>query len=139
MRYKMVAVIGLFCLLAAVDARATDWSSVIQSPESEVLVDMDSYSSAAGLPLISTQTKFKSAQTYRQQQTTWHYLRTTSQAQFNCTQHSVRNVDIAFYNAQDQLLGHKKGNKAFEKVQPNSVNQQLESLVCEVYKMVGGQ
>jgi hypothetical protein len=139
MRYKMANLIGMLCLLTAFDALAVDWSSVIKTQDTEVLVDMDSYSSAAGLPYISTQSKFKTEQTYYHQQTTWLYLRKTSRAQFNCAQHTVRNLAVTFYSASNQRLGREKENKTFEKVDPGSVNQQLESLVCQVYKMVGGQ
>lgn len=132
--YLLVA--GLCCnnLLAA----AADWTSISKTNQDEMLVDMDSYNETAGLPYISTKTLFVQPQNYRKNGFKFSYRESHTTSQFNCSQHTVKNSAKQFFDAHKKLVGSEKDDDAFKPIVASSKDSSLESLVCQVHKMVGG-
>jgi len=124
------------------EASAADWTSISKTKQAEVMVDMDSYNETDGLPYISTKTLFVQPQNYRKNTLKFSYRESHTTSQFNCTQHTVKHSATQFFdqnnNLNKKLVGNEKGDDVFKPVVIGSKDAALESLVCQVHKMVGG-
>lgn len=90
------------------------------------------------MPYISTKTQFIKPQNYHKDALTFSYVESQSTSQFNCTQHSIKTHTTQFFDANKKLVGNQKADAAFKPVVAGSKDAALESLVCQVHKMVGG-
>ena len=133
-RYLLAAI--LCC--GSLQVIAADWTSISKTKHAKILVDMDSYNETDGLPYISTKTLFIQPQNYRKNGLKFSYKESHSTSQFNCTEHTVKNSTTQFFT-QQKLVGSEKGDNAFKPIIAGSKEASLESLVCQVHKMVGGQ
>lgn len=127
----------IFCC-AVFEAVAADWTSISQDKNSEMLVDMDSYNESDGLPYISSKTLFLKPQNDRKNGLNFSYSESRSTTQFNCTLHTFKDNATQFYSANKKLVGNKKSDGLFKPISAGSKYAALESLVCQVHKMVGG-
>jgi hypothetical protein len=114
-------------------AYATEWERIIDKPSDMIFVDLDSYSSKNGYPSMLIKTVSKSAV---------HHLNKNSlkpetkiyRAQFDCAQHLVKKMEAN----KNVLAPVEYSSNQFKPVLPQSLDQEIESLVCQVHKMVGG-
>jgi len=134
--YRYLFAAALCC--SSLQAIAADWTSISKTNKAEMLVDMDSYNEKDGQPYISTKTLFTQPQNYRNNSLKFSYRESHSTSQFNCTQHTVKNSATQFFDVNKKLVGSEKGDAAFKPVIAGSKDAALESLVCQVHKMVGG-
>ena len=134
--YRYLLAATLCC--NSLQAIAADWTSINKTKQAEMLVDMDSYNETDGLPYISTKTLFTQPQNYRNNSLKFSYRESHSTSQFNCTQHTVKNSVKQFVDVTKKLVGSEKGDDSFKPVVAGSKDAALESLVCQVHKMVGG-
>ena len=133
-RYLLAAI--LCC--SSIQAISADWTSINKTKQAEMLVDMDSYNETDGLPYISTKTLFVQPQNYRKNVVKFSYKESHTTSQFNCTEHTVNNSATQFFDVNKKLVGNEKGDAFFKPVVAGSKDAALESLVCQVHKMVGG-
>ncbi len=133
-----VCLLPLMISCSIFEASAADWTSISKTKQEEVLVDMDSYNESAGMPYISTKTLFAKPQNYRKNALHFSFIESHSTSQFNCTQHTIKTNAIQFFDASKKLVSSEKGDAAFKPVIAGSKDAVLESLVCQVHKMVGG-
>ncbi|MES2580864.1 MAG: surface-adhesin E family protein [Pseudomonadota bacterium] len=131
-------------LLAAIscctifEAAAADWTSISKTKQNEMLVDMDSYNESAGIPYITAKTVFLMPQNYRKNAFKFSYKESHSTSQFNCALHTFKTNATQFFDANKKLVGSEKGDDSFKPIVAGSKDASLESLVCQVHKMVGG-
>lgn len=116
---------------------AADWTSISKTKQDELLVDMDSYNESAGIPYISTKTLYVKPQNYRNKVSKFSYSESHSTTQFNCSAHTYKINSTQFYSANKKLVGSEKGDISFKPIIAGSKDAALESLVCQVHKMVG--
>ena len=129
--------------ISSLQAIAADWTSISKTKQGEILVDMDSYNETLdnemhALPYISTKTLFVQPQNYRKNALKYSYRESRTTSQFNCTEHTVKNSATQFFDVHKKLVGSEKGDDIFKPVVAGSKDASLESLVCQVHKMVGG-
>ena len=129
---------GIFFGCTTFGALAADWTSISKTKQDEVLVDMDSYNESAGIPYISTKTLYVKPQNYRKNALKFSYSESHSTTQFNCSAHTYKINSTQFYSANKKLVGREKGDISFKPVTVGSKHAALESLVCQVHQMVGG-
>ena len=137
-RHACICAVGIVVCCTIFEAAAADWTSISKTKQDEVLVDMDSYNESAGIPYISTKTLYVKPQNYRQNSLKFSYSESHATTQFNCNAHAYKINSTQFYSANKKLLGSEKGDMSFKPVTAGSKNAALESLVCQVHKMVGG-
>lgn len=118
---------------------AADWESIAQTASYEMLVDIDSFNVEAGHPYMTANTVYKTTQTYDGHGVKFNYLTKHTTTQFNCQAHTYKQLKTLYYNANQRVVGHTKAQAQFNKIIPNSTMATLESLVCQVHKMVGGE
>lgn len=134
---------GIYLLAAiscctVLEAVAADWMSISKTKQDEMLVDMDSYNESAGMPYITAKTVFLTPQNYRKNALKFSYAESHFTSQFNCTLHTFKNNSMQFYDINKKLVGSEKGDSSFKPIIAGSKDASLESLVCQVHKMVGG-
>lgn len=132
------ATIFLLLLFLAVEVYAVDWSTVIKNKDASIAVDMDSYDEPQGYPSIITRTKFIKPQTTEISTKKVSYVAQLAMPQFNCMAHQIKIPTIDMLNKQDKKVATDTSKNQFAPVMPDSVDAQLEGLVCQVHKMVGG-
>ncbi len=130
--------VGIVLCCTVFDASAADWTSISKTKQYEVLVDMDSYNESAGIPYISTKTLYVKPQNYRKNALKFSYSESHSTTQFNCSAHTYKINSTQFYSANKKLVGSEKGDIFFKPITAGSKDTELESLVCQVHQMVGG-
>lgn len=130
--------VGVVLCCASFEAAAADWTSISKDKQSEILVDMDSYNESDGLPYIVSKTQFFKPQIYRKNALEFSYTESLSTTQFNCALHTFKNNSTLFYNASKKRVGSEKNDFSFKPIMAGSKYIPLESLVCQVHKMVGG-
>jgi len=134
--YRYLLAATLCC--SSIQAIAADWTLISKTKQAEMLVDMDSYNEKDGLPYISTKTLFVKPQNNSKNALKFSYKESHTTSQFNCTEHTVKNSATQFFDANKKLVGNEKGDAFFKPVIAGSKDAALESLVCQVHKMVGG-
>lgn len=130
--------VGAMLCCTVYKAAAADWTPISKTKQHEVLVDMDSYNESAGMPYISTKTRYVKPQIYQKSLIKISYSESHSTAQFNCSAHTYKINSTQFYGANKKLIGSEKGDISFKPITADSKEAELESLVCQVHKMVGG-
>jgi hypothetical protein len=120
------------------EAAAADWTSISKTKQDEILVDMDSYNESAGIPYVNTKTLFVKPQNYRKNALKFSYTESHSTTQFNCALHKFKTNATQFFDQNKKLVGSEKGDDSFKPITAGSKDTSLESLVCQVHKMVGG-
>lgn len=131
--------LGAVLCSTVIQAVAADWTIISKTKQEEVLVDMDSYNSAAGIPYISSKTLFVRPQTYRNGALHFRYTAIETTTQFNCAAHTYKNNASQFYNVNKTLVGRENGDSSFKPITSGSKQAAVASLVCQVHQMVGGQ
>lgn len=126
---------ALLCLLCQ-HAYATEWEKIIQENEVQIYADLDSYTETLGNPSLTTKAVFKSPQAIPGENNK-NYVIKIRNSLFNCKEHSIKDLSVAFYSKDNKLL-HRTKNTAFRPTNANKIDQQIESLTCHVQKMVGG-
>ena len=131
-------------LLCASSALAADWESIIKTPQYEILVDIDSFNVRDGYPFIEAKKVFKTPQRYQYKGNYFMVLEHHSVTQFDCKLHRYKELGADYYNQDNQhkalqLVHHQNPSTVFQPVINNTNHAALESLVCQVHKMVGGQ
>ena len=119
-------------------AHAVDWSTVIKSKDAIIAVDMDSYDETNGYPAIITRTKFTKAQTTELNAKKVSYIEQRAMPQFNCSTHQIKTTKLYLFDKQGKKVAAVLNKDQFSQVIADSNDAQLESLVCQVHKMVGG-
>lgn len=133
-----VYLLAIISCCSIFEATAADWTSISKTNQDEMLVDMDSYNESAGMPYITAKTVFLKPQNYRKNALKFSYIESHATTQFNCALHTFRNHSTQFYDANIKLIGHTKGDDSFKPIVVGSKDAALESLICQVHKMVGG-
>lgn len=133
-----ICLLSVITCCSVLEVSAADWTSISKTKQDEVLVDMDSYNELAGIPYISTKTQFVNPQNYRKNALTFSYTESHSTSQFKCAQHTMKINATQFFDANKKHVGSEKGDDVFKPVFAGSKDAALESLVCQVHKMVGG-
>ncbi|WP_047540457.1 surface-adhesin E family protein [Methylotenera versatilis] len=133
-----IYILSFLSFCTALEAVAADWTSISKTKQEEMLVDMDSYNESAGMPYITTKTLFLKPQNYRKNALKFIYSESHSTTQFNCALHTFKTNAMQFFDANKKLVGSEIGDDFFKPVAANSKDAALESLVCQVHKMVGG-
>lgn len=136
---KIQFLIGMVLLTTCINATAAEWNSVINKTDYEILVDIDSYNVAEGYPYILTKTIFKNPQPYSSQKKLGNYQYQLKNTLFNCKQPMYKVTSNDFYNNKNKLLISEKPAKEFMPIISGSDEFSVGQLVCQVYKMVGGQ
>ncbi len=119
-------------------AHAVDWSNVIKNQDANIAVDMDSYDEAKGYPSIITKTRFTKPQTIDVNAKKVIYIEQRAMPQFNCNTHQIKTPTIDMFDKHGKKVTTDTSKNLFTPVMAGSVDAQLESLVCQVHKMVGG-
>jgi hypothetical protein len=136
---KKKLLLGTVLLSTCINALAVEWNSIVKKPNYEILVDIDSYDVVAGYPYILTKTIFKKSPSYSSHATLVNYQYQLKKTQFNCKQAMYKVTSIDFYNKKNKLLISEKPTKEFIPIISSSDEFSVGQLVCQVYKMVGGQ
>lgn len=112
--------LSILFILSSNQLWATEWEKIIQTKQEVIYVDSDSFDQTDNLPSMIV----KHAQSKQPSATLLRY-------QFNCSQHMFRTLDAT--------NGLKLTTKPlFKPIQANSQAQQIESLTCQIHKMLGG-
>jgi len=133
---KVAMLCGL--LTFTINAHAVDWSTVIKNKDAIIAVDMDSYDETSGYPAIITRTKFTKPQTTELSAKKVSYMEQRAMPQFNCSTHQIKITKLYLFDKQEKKVATILNKDQFTQVIADSSDAQLESLVCQVHKMVGG-
>lgn len=124
--------------MTALPSFAADWETIITTSDYDVIVDLDAYNVLDGLPFITSNTRYKTTQPFHVRSVQFAYIQKHITMQFDCDAHTYKHLKTVYFNQQMQLVGRAKAQTNFYAVQPNTTVASLESLVCQVHKMVGG-
>ena len=112
--------LGIVLVFSSNQLMATEWEKIIQTKQEVIYVDSDSFDQTDNLPSMIV----KHARTKQPSGSLLRY-------QFNCSQHLFRTLEAT--------NGLKLTTKpSFKPIQANSQVQQIESLTCQIHKMLGG-
>jgi hypothetical protein len=128
----------LMLLTFSINALGADWSTVIKNKDSVIAVDMDSYDETSGYPAIITRTKFSKVQTTELSAKKVSYIEQRAMPQFNCSTHQIKTTKLYLFDTKGKKIATVLNKDQFTLVIADSSDAQLESLVCQVHKMVGG-
>ena len=128
----------IILFFSATHIQAADWETIVKTPEYEILVDIDSFNVDKGLPYITANTAYKTTQNYQKNNVKFSYLTKHITTQFNCQTHIYKQLNRVYYNKNNTVVARAKGQASFNAIIPKSSIAALESLVCQVHKMVGG-
>jgi hypothetical protein len=129
---------SIIFLTVSNQACAADWSTVIKNQGFIISVDMDSYDETQGYPSIVTKTRFKKPETTEINSKKISFLEQRATPQFNCLTHQIKTPSIDMLDKRGKTVATDTSKNAFSPVATGSIDAQLESLVCQVHKMVGG-
>lgn len=132
------ATISWILFTLTINAYAVDWSTVIKNKDAIIAVDMDSYDETSGYPAIITRTKFTKAQTTELNTKKVSYMEQRAMPQFNCSSHQIKTTKLYLFDQKGKKIATILNKDQFSLVIADSSDAQLESLVCQVHKMVGG-
>jgi hypothetical protein len=125
-------------LFTAIPSFAEDWETIITTKNYDVLVDLDAYNVQDSLPYITFNTAYKATQSYHVNAVQFEYLQKHTTTQFDCVAHTYKNLKTVYYKQNKQVVGRGGSQNKFSAIPPNSTLASLESLVCQVHKMVDG-
>ena len=137
-KYRTLEPILGLLLCTSTQIYAADWESIKKTKDYELLVDMDSYNVADGLPLITAKTVFTSSKSLVLNNKKMVFTKELSTKQFNCKLQSYKQLETRFLNKKNVLIWSEIGVKSFEPIALGSNNATISSLVCQVHKMLGG-
>jgi phage terminase small subunit len=66
------------------------------------------------------------------------YIEQRAMPQFNCTTHKIKTPAIKMLDRHGKIVASNSSKNQFNPVIAGSSDAQVESLVCQVHKMVGG-
>ena len=120
-------------LLSSSHACATEWEKIADRSHDAIYVDLDSYATTDGYPsiLIKTTPKLESRNANSVNDKA---VAKIDRFQFDCKQHQVRKV----IGSNRLTAASKNTTSQFRPISPQTLEQEIESLVCQVNKMVGG-
>ena len=129
--FKLCAYVAI--LLTGNNSWATDWEKIAERSHDTIYVDLDSYSIKDGYPSIIIKTtpnlETRDENTYHDRAAT-----KTDRFQFDCKNHQVRKMI-----GRNRLTTNSKNTSSpFRPLSPNTLEKEIESLVCQVNKMLGG-
>ncbi len=125
----------LFLIICASPSKADDWESIIKAQDVEILVNLDSYNVVAGYPVMTTKSIFKKQQIEKGQKPYWAKVTT---AQYNCAAHMVKPTQTILLDKKLNEIAKLAPAKQFSPVSSGTTDGQVETLVCQVNKMLGG-
>lgn len=114
-------------------AYATEWEKIIDKPSDMIYIDLDSYTSTNGFPSMLIKTISKTVARDLDKNGT-NPATKIYRAQFDCKQHLVKKIEMN----KNVIVPITHSTKQFKPVMTQSLDQEIESLVCQVHKMVGG-
>lgn len=123
----------IIMLLKIEQGWAADWEKILDRGNNTIYVDLDSYYTSNGYPSIlirSVPRQIGNAADRTSAKLTPPIVR----FQFNCKQHLVRTVE----RGSEQAGSKKNLMMQFRPIAAQTLEQEIESLVCQVNKMVGG-
>ncbi len=139
LKYLLLAVVVLVSTVNVHSfAYAEDWSSVIKTTESNIAVDMDSYDESKGYPSITTSTQYKKPQTIHINNHNLSYIEKRATPLFNCQTHAIKLSRVEMLDKKGKKIANEIAKDQFSPIETGSIDAQIESLVCQVHKMVGG-
>jgi len=129
MTFRMAVLICF--LMQPQSAMAAEWEKILDKNNASIYVDIDTYTSSDGYPsiLVKIVPKKKQASVQNAFQSSIN----TERMQFNCKLHLVRKI-----NQHSNKTDPVHMLPQFKPVIFQSLEQEIESLVCQVSKMVGG-
>lgn len=133
--YRYSFLFALLCF-ANTHVLATEWEKIIQINEAQIYADLDSYTVINGNPSLTTKTVFKTPQRLVNQANVSYIIKIRNSV-FNCKEHTVKDLTQTFYSKNNTLLLNTSSTM-FKATNADSIDQQIESLTCQVHKMVGG-
>lgn len=119
---KSKIILSILCLLTSMCASAVEWEKILSDNKEVTYVDTDSFMQNNNMPSLIVKTL--RADNPKQQKEFARY-------EFICAKHLYRVID-----AKDKRL--QLSNQAFYAVPSNSKVAQIESLSCQIHRMVGG-
>lgn len=123
--------------LTTYPAYAEDWSQISNQNGVATYVDMDSYNEKGGLPFIDTKNVYKTAQTQVNQGKKLTFYKNVQTTQFNCTTHTYRVLKNQLFDKSGLVIYKEKSQSEFSFSEKNVFYKNLETLVCQVHRMVG--
>lgn len=131
---KMILQVSTMIILLHIGlASAADWEKILDRSKDTIYVDLDSFATTDGYPSILIKSIPKPAGMNVDANAAKLSVK-TDRFQFDCNQHQVRKIT----HNNEPLDSRKNSMMQFRPVAPNSLDQEIESLVCQVNKMVGG-
>lgn len=131
---KMILQVSTIIILMHIaPACAADWEKILDRSKDTIYVDLDSFASSDGYPSILIKSIPKPSGMNVDANAAKLAVK-TDRFQFDCNQHQVRKIT----HNNEPLDSRKNSMMQFRPVAPNSLDQEIESLVCQVNKMVGG-
>lgn len=123
-------------MLTCTNVFATEWEQIIQKSDRKVLVDLDSYTVGNGYPIMTTKTIFTKPQS-NTRESKKSYISKVTTSQYNCEQHTFKNLHTLYLDQKNRTVD-KTSSLDYNAIRKDSIDQEIESLVCQVHKMVGG-
>lgn len=137
-KYKLLScMLGCFLLTSNVSI-AADWTSIKKTKDYELQVDMDSYNETDGLPFITAKQTFYKSQNLVKANNKIVFIKELTTNQFDCKAQLHKKLDSNFFNNQGALVDSIKPDDLFKPIKKHSDVATIASLVCQVYKMLGG-
>jgi hypothetical protein len=131
---KMILQVSTMIMLLQIGlVSAADWEKILDRSKDTIYVDLDSYATSDGHPSILIKSIPKPTGMNADANAAKLAVK-TDRFQFDCNQHQVRKIT----HNNEPLDSRKNSMMQFRPVAPNSLDQEIESLVCQVNKMVGG-
>ena len=133
--HRIALALAIFTTLIS-SSYATEWKALTHTSSSKVLIDLDSYSEADGIPSIWTKSIFPSARELPGSRGRGRYVEQLSLLQFRCDASTFRLAISAFYDAKGKVLATVTGDEKFEYIIPDSTSSEIGTVVCQVQRSV---
>ncbi len=126
-------------LTAPLNALAIEWSPIINKPDYEILVDIDSYKAIQDKPMMTTKTIFKAPQNHISPAKSIQYISRIEATQFNCRKPQYKPLSLKLYDAKKRLLLTEQQTDEFQPITQDSDLFSIGQLTCQVHQMIAGQ
>lgn len=137
-KYMMLVPIFGGLLLTSNHSFAADWTTIKKTKDYVLLVDMDSYNEAEGLPFITAKYTFYEPQKLVTGNTKIAFIEEHATSQFNCKNQMYKTLESHYFKSKGVLVTSLKGDDSFKPIRKNSDKETIASLVCQVHQMLGG-
>lgn len=141
----VLCLITLSNLMFIRGAHAVDWEHIIDTQDGKVYVDLDSYDDDDMYSRITTRTSYKSPQSAsahddkssNKSMSKKSYSSKMVTAQFDCKQHTISILSVVLMDKQGKFVA-RETPAAHSSPVTDKTDQGVETLVCQVRKMVKG-